>query len=307
MGHRERAFDSIGVCFLFLEVKMSLRLDLIAAGRKAGGSHLTREAREGALNRFSKFLTDNNIQIKQIEHIKEKHIKVFLADPELKVKERVKQNYLSHLRVTLREAGRTTFADRMDTQAMGVQKASRDGTHHAISDDEYEQALSQAKEKDEGVAAALALCRVFGLRSKEAVVANLETLVRWDRELARQGRIEVIAGTKGGRPRSTHPAEILMARNAIKQAIQVAKNNKGYLIGNRDLKSALFRFHRVARDSGLTGKISPHSLRYRYAEDRMDARLVAGFSLREALAATSLDLGHGDGRGTYIKQVYSKR
>jgi hypothetical protein len=27
---------------------------------------------------------------------------------------------------------------------------------------------------------------------------------------------------------------------------------------------------------------------------------------REALAATSLDLGHGDGRGTHVAQVYLK-
>jgi hypothetical protein len=29
-----------------------------------------------------------------------------------------------------------------------------------------------------------------------------------------------------------------------------------------------------------------------------------GGNRREALAATSLDLGHGDGRGTYVAQVY---
>ncbi|CAM3375846.1 hypothetical protein XNC1_3480 [Xenorhabdus nematophila ATCC 19061] len=29
-----------------------------------------------------------------------------------------------------------------------------------------------------------------------------------------------------------------------------------------------------------------------------------GFSEREALAQVSMDLGHGDGRGRYIRQVY---
>ena len=32
-----------------------------------------------------------------------------------------------------------------------------------------------------------------------------------------------------------------------------------------------------------------------------------GFSHKDALAQTSQDLGHGDGRGRYIEQVYSRR
>jgi integrase len=98
------------------------------------------------------------------------------------------------------------------------------------------------------------------------------------------------------------------AQNAIKEARAVAERNGGHLIGGgRDLKAALFRFHRVAADCGLRGEISPHALRYAYACDRVDARLADGFSRREAFVATSLDLGHGDGRGTYIEQVYSRR
>jgi hypothetical protein len=31
---------------------------------------------------------------------------------------------------------------------------------------------------------------------------------------------------------------------------------------------------------------------------------LEGIALREALARTSLDLGHGDGRGRWVKMVY---
>lgn len=36
-------------------------------------------------------------------------------------------------------------------------------------------------------------------------------------------------------------------------------------------------------------------------------RRSAGFGEREARAATSLDLGHGDGRGRYIASLYARR
>jgi len=36
----------------------------------------------------------------------------------------------------------------------------------------------------------------------------------------------------------------------------------------------------------------------------MQAYRDAGFSQREAGIATSLDLGHGDGRGRYVASVY---
>lgn len=46
-------------------------------------------------------------------------------------------------------------------------------------------------------------------------------------------------------------------------------------------------------------------MRCMYAQDRFAFHLAAcGGSRAEALAETSLDLGHGDGRGTYVAQVY---
>lgn len=46
----------------------------------------------------------------------------------------------------------------------------------------------------------------------------------------------------------------------------------------------------------------PHAARYAYAQDRIAAYMVAGYDRREANAATSPDLGHGDGR--WISSVY---
>ncbi|MGJ4572585.1 integrase domain-containing protein, partial [Klebsiella pneumoniae] len=59
-------------------------------------------------------------------------------------------------------------------------------------------------------------------------------------------------------------------------------------------------------DAGLTGKISPHSLRYAYSREATEYHMQRGFSKKEAEALVSMDLGHGDGRGHYVARVYNK-
>ncbi|EJN8733548.1 DNA-binding protein, partial [Salmonella enterica] len=48
-------------------------------------------------------------------------------------------------------------------------------------------------------------------------------------------------------------------------------------------------------------------LRYAWTQDAIRHYLEQGFSDREALALTAMDLGHGDGRGRYVVQVYGRR
>ncbi|KNM79714.1 hypothetical protein AEV02_04245 [Salmonella enterica subsp. enterica serovar Kentucky] len=77
-----------------------------------------------------------------------------------------------------------------------------------------------------------------------------------------------------------------------------------------DLKKCLelkrVYLHNHLRNAGLTGKYSPHSLRYAWAQDAIRYNEEQGLSNKETLAVTSTDLGHGDGRGRYIEQVYIK-
>ena len=287
---------------------MSVYQDLKSASARAGGSHLTREARQLTITRFSEYLKDNNIQIKGAEHVREKHIIGYLAQRDIAT--RPKQNELSHLRVSLRECGRADFADRLGTQRMGVDKATREGTHRAITDTEYAKARGELVAKDAGCAAAAALCRELGLRSKEAVILQRDSLERFERQLVSLGKVEVVEGTKGGRDRWVHPANQERALVAVREAIAASKQNaKGYVVEGKgkNLKSALDKFHRVAAECGMKGKISPHSLRYAYACERLDQKIAEGYSRREALVIVSHDLGHGDGRDTFVLQVYSKR
>lgn len=60
-----------------------------------------------------------------------------------------------------------------------------------------------ARLKDPGLAAALELARLMGLRSQEAVRCP-QSFKTWRQALARgEPRLTVVFGTKGGRPRET--------------------------------------------------------------------------------------------------------
>lgn len=168
--------------------------------------------------------------------------------------------------------------------------------------------LAAAMERDEGFAASAQLAREVGLRSEEAVQAA-KSLPTWAKHL-NQGKstIRVIFGTKGGRPRDVtiFPENRNAVVAAVNFALKIASKQNGNLINKPDLKTAMDKFHNEARALGLKGKESPHSLRYAFAQDQLARYESHGYSRKEALAAVSCDLGHGDGRGWYIKHVYTK-
>lgn len=70
------------------------------------------------------------------------------------------------------------------------------------------------------------------------------------------------------------------------------------------MRSAMDRYRNVLRRAGMTGEYSPHSMRYAYAENSGQFHEANGLNDKEVLAMISMDLGHGDGRGRYIAQVY---
>lgn len=88
-----------------------------------------------------------------------------------------------------------------------------------------------------------------------------------------------------------------VVRKALDNVLEVAGSRNDRLIDKPDLKSAMDYWHNQAVHIGLTGVYSPHSLRYVWAQ---------GVSRKEALAMVAMYLGHGDGRGQYVAQVYGR-
>ena len=118
--------------------------------------------------------------------------------------------------------------------------------------------------------------------------------------------MHLIYGSKGGRVRDIHPADRQRALQAVTRALDVAKDCRGVLIDKPNEKEAMYRYHNVMRAAGFCGKHSGHSLRYTFAQGQIVAYQEKGFSRADALAKTSMDLGHGDGRGRYVARVYGR-
>lgn len=272
--------------------------------KAAGGSHNTIEARVQTMERLVDHCYQRGFQINGIESIKGKHIASFINAQRDTHSTRALQNQMSHIRTAMTAAGRGQAAQEksLSNASLGIDGASRAGTKVAATDTQYREAVAKMEERNPSVAAALQLQRELGLRAKEAVMCG-PSLKAWEKALSGEGRCLVVHGTKGGRDRQVDPPDRAAALEAVRNAIQKADENGGRLMEGR-LDQALATYHNeMSRHCEITG----HQLRYAFAQESVDRYVAQGESLKTAYAMTSVDLGHGDGRGTWIKQVYDQR
>lgn len=279
--------------------------------QQAGGSHKTVHDRIKLAQRFcERLVLAQNVQIRRVEQLKARHIESYIRERLAQgITKRSLQNEMAAVRCILEQAGRAKLADgdRINNRSLGLSGASRSGTKRAITPEHYLHVLETARARDPGLATALELARLVGLRSQEAV-QSAQSLKTWKQSLERgESRLTVVFGTKGGRPRETIILDAIAVRKALDTALAVAEDRHGRLIDKSDLKSAMKYWHSQASRLGLTGAYSPHSLRYAWAQDAIHHYLAQGFSEKEALAMTAMDLGHGDGRGRYVAQVYGRK
>ncbi|WP_213239328.1 integrase domain-containing protein [Citrobacter braakii] len=283
--------------------------EMKALAKKAGGSFKTVDDRIHIVQRFSHHLRTLNIQIQRVEQIRVRHIECYIqARLAQEIGKRTLQNEMAALRGVLQQAGRKQVAEheRLTNKALGLAGASRNGTNRAITPEHYQQVLAAAREKDAGLAATLELARLMGLRSQEAVQC-CQSLKTWRQAIERgETRLTVVFGTKGHRPRETIIQDIGAVKKALDNALSVAELRNGRLIAQLSLQKAMNYWRGALAEAGLAGNYTPHSLRYAWAQDAIRHYLAQGFSDKEALALTSMDLGHGDGRGRYVVQVYGR-
>ncbi|STB73275.1 integrase domain-containing protein [Citrobacter koseri] len=288
-----------------------LNKNLKTLARQAGGSFKTVSDRMKIADRFAERLLKLNVQIRDIKNIRTGHIELYMKSRlSEEISRRTLQNEMSAIRALLRVAGKTFMAnpahEKLSNQALGISETSRDGTKVAIPESYFRQVLTSVEKKDEGVAYALRLSRLLGLRTEETV-QSAKSLRTWQKALFNgDEKIRVVFGTKGGRPRDTTVLDREATLSAINAALKHLKENNGKLIDKPSLHTAIERYRNVVREAGLTGKYAPHSLRYAYSVDVMNLHMKNGFSKEEAQALASMDLGHGDGRGHYVARVYNK-
>lgn len=275
---------------------------------KLGGSTLTLRAREHSIKHMFETFKSNNLSVKNLNDLKVWHVERYIAiQKEKGISNRTLQNRMTHVRTMLEKAGRNQLAaqERLSSKGLGIDGANRDGTHRALEPDAYAAVLAAAQARSIGFGACIALQRELGLRARESV-QSVASLKSWKLAIERGHAVRVQHGTKGGRGRDTMPVSNERALEAVKSAIAAVSDNGGYLVRGDSLEGAMQAFHRDCAAVGLLGANASHCLRYGYAQERFEQLLEQLGDKREALAATSHELGHGDGRGTYIEQVYLK-
>jgi integrase len=290
------------------EKKMSLNKNAKELAKAAGGSHATVEARTRIIMQLVNYLKyEQNIQIRSISQLKEKNIENWLrAGREKGLSPRTLQNRLTAVRAVLTQAERYDTLSRLQNTAkkVGFAGASRDGVRKPPTDEQLNRLLENVNHQ--GVRICLELMNEFGLRQKEAIM-SAGSLDKWLKDIIndRHGRFYLVQGSKGGRPREVWPNDPAKAAALVSKAIEFSRINGGKLVDG-NLKQALGKFNRETASAGFKGLHSPHSLRYAFAQRTVARLMKDGWDKRLALSFTSQVLGHGDGRGRWIDQVYSK-
>lgn len=288
-----------------------LSKQLVTLARQGRGSFKTVADRSRIADRFSERLAKLNIQIRDVTHIKTTHIEKYIHSRQAEnISLRTLQNEMAAVRSIMSVAGRNKLADpnheKLSNQALGISGANRNGTKAPISDEKLTAIINHIFKNDVGVSLGVQLSRYLGLRTEETV-QSAKSLKTWRQALINgDDRVRVIFGTKGGHSRDTtvfNREKVLAVLNA---AIKYCDDHNGKLIDKPSLHTAIDRYRNVVREAGMTGKDAPHSLRYAYSRDAVKHHVNTGMSREEAEALVSMDLGHGDGRGRYIKKVYLK-
>lgn len=282
----------------------------IEAITKQGGSKLTQKAREAALHAAAKTLkTELNVQLKSFAGLKVQHIdRLVQSWTKQGISQRSMQNRMTHIRAALRFHDRAKFAldERISNASLGLAGASRGGTHTVPAPAAINTRLMELTPPAHAVAQ---LQLALGLRAREAIQAD-QSLKVWAKQLASGRPISVLHGTKGGRPRDVllHTPEARQrAVEAVQEALKVARSTPNErIIPSKTIEAAFRSYQREMNKVGFKGSEASHSLRYHWAREQFSVHLERLGDRKEALAALSMDLGHGDGRGRYCAQVYLK-
>ncbi|HEC8685026.1 TPA: integrase domain-containing protein [Salmonella enterica subsp. enterica serovar Oranienburg] len=285
------------------------RRDFVTLARDAGRSYATVADSMRIARYFLNYLRDNGIKLRHTDSIKTRHLIGYLQfRKEQGISVRTIQNEHSAIRGVLNQAGRYKLADPdnplLSNKALGLEESSRAGTKQPLSPEAFYKAFKEVEKNNRGVAAAMLLSYTLGLRTKEAV-QSCKSVMTWKRSIETgQHSVRVVFGTKGGRPRNTVIVDRDAARRAINYAENVMKENNGKLIDRPDVRKAIDTYRYHVRRAGLTGEKAPHSMRYHFSQEARRFYENGGYSDREIYAQVSMDLGHGDGRGRYVKHVY---
>lgn len=270
---------------------------------QAKGGTLTRVRAATTWRHLESFAREKKMILKPEKMTSKQLLRYVQWRQESGINTRTIQNEISHIRRALRGAGRDLgdigdAKNNYGSARLEIEPGSR--TNKAPpADVSLINGMSRAD-----IQAACRLQAALGLRQMEAI-CSVNSLGEWGRALSDaqvQGRgafVEVRQGTKGGRARTTFipPSAISSALEAVRGAAALVQG--GALVQGAGLPAARRAYARACADAGF----SSHGLRRDFAV-RQFLHYREAHPEKEALRRLSQDLGHGDGRGRWVKGNY---
>lgn len=289
--------------------KRALTAEIKKSLARCGGSHDTRKERERSAEKFGEFIREE-FGLHSLLQVGSKHLWAYADDLRSDgIEVGRAQNVFAHIRKVLIKAGRADLIAHPHTsnESLGIGGRNRDGVRDAIEQSSMAAFRDAARDMEPGVAIAIELCWLIGLRVRESVMC-MRSLAEWEHVIARGTgpyMVAVTHGTKGGRVRETFVLDRDRTLDVVRRARACAARHGGFLIpGSRE--QAMTRFYTVAAAIGMVGRQSAHGLRYGYATRYLEALLDEGISEDEALRRVANALGHGHGRKSWVKSVYCR-
>lgn len=288
---------------------------VVVASNKIGGARKTKEQREVICKNFIAWCFAQGYLFNSMKEVDLVMLQGYFASLQAEgITIATQHNRLSAIQKTMKILRHEKVLVGISAKTVGLEPRDRSGTKLPIPDDIFQIVLERAENLDEpGFVIALKLQRLLGHRGLESLmcVADLEKYALEAVDALRVPvEVPIRSGTKGGRPRDTSiiQSKSTETLHVIREALGFMRSNGGYLIvcGKDGIKSAMQKYHRLAREVGLAGKYAPHSLRYAYCVDKLIEFRDAGCNRKEATSWVANFLGHGDGRGRYISMVYGK-
>lgn len=268
---------------------------------------LNRKHREHTIYQVIADLEAVGLKPKSLLNLKQKHVAAVVASwREKGLSASTIQTRLSHLRWLTVALGKRGFVREPMFYGLRAEEVAR--TYAASEDKSWtgkqvdiDKKIAEARALDELVGARLDLMREFGLRLYEAMLLR-------PAHADRGTYLEVVNGTKGGRPR-TVPIRTQAQRDALERAKAVAsRTDRGSLVPpGMNPGQARNRHNYIMRRLGLTKKVLGvvgHGLRHEYAIDlyeetsgepsavRGGPGLLSRAADADARRAVTQDLGH---------------
>lgn len=305
-----------------------------AANNHLSGAYSTQVQRKRACLLLIEWCAKNGTPLMSLKEVTFEQVKSYLDHRQLPVEGQSRKALsvasLHNLLASIRSAMKALKGDPdklgITAQNLGLPSRSRLGTKLPVTDAVFFKAIAIAEALGEmGYSIMLKLERYLGYRGQEALMsaAEIQKYAFELHDLIRIGNIDlsspdgcvlpqlaVVDGSKAANPRVTasiakYAKETLQT---LAQAMRYLQTHAFLVEGKaKGLKSARQKMHALARKCGLVGQFAPHSLRYRYATDKLEELRDAGVNVEDAFKLCTKFLGHGPTRTwQVIKMVYGR-